>query len=120
MVQAARLKAESAGVDAEFVVGDAAAPPWAPGGFDVVLSRHVLTAKADAHEALRRRIGQLRPGGRLLLVEGRWSTGAGLTVEEVTERVLRQRSEVTVTTLDDPALWGGPITDERYLVVSSD
>jgi hypothetical protein len=32
--------------------------------------------------------------------------------------VLRQRTDATVTGLDDPVLWGGPISDERYLLVS--
>jgi ubiquinone/menaquinone biosynthesis C-methylase UbiE len=69
MVAAARAKAASAGVTAEFVVGDAAAPPWAPGSFDVVLTRHVLWAMPDPDEALRHWIGLLRPGGLLLLIE---------------------------------------------------
>jgi ubiquinone/menaquinone biosynthesis C-methylase UbiE len=118
MVQVARVKAASAGVEAEFVVGDAAAPPWAPGSFDVVLGRHVLWAMPDPDDALRRWTRLLRPGGVLLLVEGRWSTGSGLTAEEVAGMVLRHRAEATVRALDDPALWGGPVDDERHLVVS--
>jgi hypothetical protein len=85
----------------------------------------------------------LLPGGTLILVEGRWSTGAalppaplspaplppapgqaalppapGLTAAEAGRMVLRHRADATITTLDDPALWGHPITDERYLLVS--
>jgi hypothetical protein len=30
----------------------------------------------------------------------------------------RHRREVVVNVLDDPALWGGPIQDERYLIDS--
>jgi SAM-dependent methyltransferase len=118
MVAAARAKAATTGVPADFVVGDAAAPPWAPGTFDVVVSRHVLWAMPDPDQALRRWTALLRPGGLLLLVEGRWSTGSGLTAEEVTELVRRHRAEVTVTPLKDPAYWGGPIVDERYLLTS--
>jgi hypothetical protein len=51
-------------------------------------------------------------------VEGRWSTGAGLTAEEAGRAVLRHRSDATITVLSDPALWGAPVTDERYLLVS--
>lgn len=119
MVAAAREKATSAGVAAEFVVGDAAAPPWAPGSFDVVLSRHVLWAMPEQDDALERWIALLRPGGLLLLVEGRWSTGGGLGAATVRDKVLRHRAEATVVALDAPALWGRPITDERYLVVSA-
>lgn len=118
MVDAARAKAAAAGVDARFVVGDASAPPWAPGTFDVVVTRHVLWAMPDTNEAIGRWVRLLRPGGRLLLIEGRWSTGGGLTAADVTRLVLRHRGEATVEVLDDPALWGGPITDERYLVSS--
>lgn len=52
MVAAAQAKAASAGAAAQFVVGDAAAPPWAPGSFDVVMSRHVLWAMPDPGKAL--------------------------------------------------------------------
>jgi len=119
MVDAARAKAAAARVPAEFVVGDAAFPPWAPGSFDVVVSRHVLWAMPAPDEALERWVALLRPGGLLLLVEGRWSTGGGLTAEDVTGMVLRHRRTATVTMLDDPAFWGRPITDERYLVTSA-
>jgi SAM-dependent methyltransferase len=118
MVDAARTKAARSGIHAEFVVGDAATPPWAPGSFDVVLSRHVLWAMDDPGEALRSWSALLRPGGLLLLVEGRWRTGGGLSSAEATELVLRHRSEATVERLDDPALWGRSIDDERYLLAS--
>jgi hypothetical protein len=52
-------------------------------------------------------------------VEGFWHTGSGLRAAEV-ERMLRPlRAEVEVVPLSDrDALWGGPVDDERYLVVS--
>ncbi|MGV9362006.1 hypothetical protein [Amycolatopsis sp. NPDC003731] len=53
-----------------------------------------------------------------MLVEGRWSTGAGITAGECQKLVLAHREDATVTRLDDPALWGGPIEDERYVLVS--
>ena len=118
MVEAARAKADTAGVRADFVVGDAAAPPWAPGSFDVVLGRHVLWAMPHPEAALREWLRLLRPDGLLLLVEGRWSTGGGLTAAETEELVRRHRSAVDVERLDDPVLWGGAISDERYLLIS--
>jgi hypothetical protein len=54
----------------------------------------------------------------LILVEGRWATGAGIPAAECRALVLRHRREATVTRLDDPALWGRPVNDERYLLVS--
>ncbi|GAB2812049.1 class I SAM-dependent methyltransferase [Lentzea nigeriaca] len=118
MVAAARAKANATGVAAAFVEGDASQPPCAPGACDVVLARHVLWALPDPAAALRRWVGLLKPGGLLVLVEGRWSTGAGLTSAECRALVLEVRREAEVTRLDDPALWGRPIDDERYLLVS--
>ncbi|HEY3530135.1 MAG TPA: class I SAM-dependent methyltransferase [Nocardioides sp.] len=119
MVEAAVAKASAAGVDATFIVGDAAEPPLAPGAYDVVLSRHVLWAMPDPDEALGRWVRLLRPGGRVVLVEGRWWTGAGLSAAEVTELLLRHRSEARLQHLEDAELWGGPIGDERFLVHST-
>lgn len=118
MVAAARRKAEAAGVAAEFVVGDASAPPFPASSCDVVLARHVVWALPDQDAALARWVRLLKPGGRLVLVEGRWSSGGGLTPDECRELVGRHRQQVTVRLLDDPALWGRVIDDERYLVLS--
>jgi hypothetical protein len=60
----------------------------------------------------------VRPGGRLVLVEGRWSTGSGLTSAECARLVRAVREKAVVTPLTDPALWGREINDERYLLVS--
>jgi ubiquinone/menaquinone biosynthesis C-methylase UbiE len=118
MVSAALAKAAAAGVDARFVAGDASDPQLDAGGFDVVLCRHVLWALPEREVALGRWITLLGPGGRLVLVEGRWSTGAGLSADQMTSLVRRVREESDLTMLDDARLWGGQITDERYLVVS--
>jgi SAM-dependent methyltransferase len=118
MVDLARAKAAAAEVDAAFVVADAFEPPLARASFDVVLSRHVLWAMPDVGSALDRWIGLLAPGGVLVLVEGFWSTGAGLTQAECVRHVRDRRVDAEVTVLDDPVYWGGPIEDERYLLVS--
>jgi SAM-dependent methyltransferase len=118
MVTAARAKARAARLRARFVLSDAAAPALPPGSFDVVLARHVLWAMPDIDQALAGWLRLLLPAGRLVLVEGRWSTGAGLSTDEAGRAVLRHRSEAITTALDDPVLWGGPVSDERYLLVS--
>lgn len=118
MVAAAQEKADSAGVPAVFVQGDASQPPCAPASCDVVLARHVLWALPDPAAALKIWVDLLKPGGLLVLIEGRWSTGAGLTAAECRALVLDVRQEADVTRLDDPALWGRSIDDERYLLVS--
>ena len=98
--------------------GDAAEPGLAPASADVVLCRHVLWAMPDPALAVPRWVAALRPGGRLVLVEGDWSTGAGLTAARCAEIVGESCARVEVRHLPDPRLWGREITDERYLVVA--
>ncbi|MDX6374686.1 MAG: hypothetical protein QOD98_3674 [Nocardioidaceae bacterium] len=117
MVTRARDKA--GGRDAvTFAVADAGAPPLEAGGYDAVLCRHVLWALPDQTATLERWIELLEDGGRLVLVEGYWHTGAGLTAAQTEALLTRAGREPTTYLLDDPVLWGGPITDERYLVVA--
>lgn len=116
MVAAARAKIAAAGVVATVDEGDAADPPGAPDAYDVVLSRHVLWALPDPAAVLARWARLVRPGGRFVLVEGRWWTGGGLTAAETRRLVQPHLTEVVVETLTDPVLWGGPIADERYLL----
>ena len=53
-----------------------------------------------------------------MLVEGSWSTGAGLTAEQTVALLAAAGRTGDVTPLTDPAYWGREISDERYLVVS--
>ncbi|RKN08609.1 class I SAM-dependent methyltransferase [Streptomyces radicis] len=135
MVAAAEEKAEAAGVAVTFVVGDAAAPPVGAGRFDVVLARHLLWTLPDPTSALRAWAGRLRPGGRLVLVEGRWRQSAaarpyvpeaaalpwhgGVTATELALAVTPLVADIRVEELDDdPDLWGKPVDDERYALVA--
>lgn len=118
MVSIATAKAEQAAVPVTFAVGDAAKPPCRPHVFDVVLCRHVMWAMSDPDSTLEKWIGLLRPEGQLVLIEGRWWTGAGSTAQDMRQLVLRQREHTQVITLDDPALWGSPTTDERFMLIS--
>lgn len=112
MLDVARKKA-----DIDFREGDAADPPTTE-TYDVVLARHVLWAMPDPGAALDKWVGLLNPHGRLVLVEGRWFTGAGLAPGECRDLVRARRREADLRMLDDPALWGREIDDERYLVLS--
>jgi SAM-dependent methyltransferase len=118
MVERARAKAAEASVDADFEVADAMTPPWPNATFDVVLARHVLWALPDAALGLDRWFSLLKGDGRLVLIEGRWGTGAGLTARDALRLVRARNREAAVTPLDDPIYWGGPISDERYVLVS--
>lgn len=115
-----RLAQEKAGerTDVRFFRGDAAQPDLPPGRYDVVLCRHVLWALPDPAEALRRWIDLLAPDGRLVLIEGNWSTGAGLTATQTVALVEATGRSVELRRLPEATYWGREITDERYLVVS--
>ncbi len=93
-------------------------PPWSASTFDVVLGRHILWALPDPAVALRRWAELLVPTGRLVLIEGRWHTGAGLTGAQALELIATLGRTATVTKLSEPFYWGGPIDDERYLITS--
>jgi ubiquinone/menaquinone biosynthesis C-methylase UbiE len=118
MLDAARGKADAAGVSVQFSQGDAAQPSISPASVDVVLARHVLWALPDPAAALVAWVRLLRAGGMLVLIEGRWSAGVGLTLAECEMLVSTVRREAVVTRLVDPALWGRRIDDERYLLIS--
>jgi SAM-dependent methyltransferase len=115
MLQQAAAKARRAEVDVDFQLGDVVAPP-VEGTFDVLLCRHVLWSLPSPAEVLAQWRSMLRPGGRLILVEGLWSTGAGLTASDLRPMVELAVGETTLIRLTDPALWGGAIDDERYLL----
>ncbi|MGW3953870.1 class I SAM-dependent methyltransferase [Streptomyces sp. NPDC004752] len=120
MVDLARAK--TAGREAVFLVGDAAAPPVGVRRFDAVLVRHLLWTLPGPGRALRRWSGLLRPGGRLVLVEGVWGTVSpvGISAARLTALLEPIASDVRVEPLsDEPALWGGPVTDERYAVLAT-
>ncbi len=114
----ARARAKADGHRVTVAVGDAAAPDLPAGSFDVVLSRHVLWALPDPAAGLRRWVDLLAPGGRLLLVEGRWFTGGGLAAADVEELVRSTGRGLSIRHLPEAVYWGKPIDDERYLLVS--
>lgn len=105
--------------DASFLVGDAAVPPLPEAAFDVVLCRHVLWALPDPVDALRRWVTLLRPQGRLVLIEGRWWTGGGLTAERTGDLLAEAGRTSELHLLDDPGYWGRDNHDERYLYLST-
>ena len=133
MVEQARAKAGDRG--ATFAVGDAATPGVPERSVDVVTARHLLWTLPDPHAALGRWVAAVRPGGRLVLVEGRWTVpggggpyarGAddmpwhgGVRAEDLVEALDPLVDRVEVHCLSgDAALWGREVDDERYAVVA--
>ncbi|MEU9355917.1 class I SAM-dependent methyltransferase [Streptomyces griseoloalbus] len=119
MVTLAREKL--AGRDAVFLVGDAAAPPVGEQLYGAVLVRHVLWTLPEPGRVLRHWRGLLRPGGRLVLVEGVWGTVSpvGISAGLLTALLAPVAGQVRVERLSpDRALWGRDVDDERYAVVA--
>ena len=136
MVEQARQKLAGAGLPGRFLVGDAVVPPIGDEAFDVVLSRHLVWTLPDPEAALREWTTRLRPGGRLVLVEGRWResgqsgvpyvAGAerlpwsgGVRADELAAVVRPLVADLRVEPLSEDAdLWGGPVNDERYALIA--
>ncbi|MDT0458698.1 class I SAM-dependent methyltransferase [Streptomyces sp. DSM 41527] len=117
----AQARGKLAGHDAAFLVGDAAEPPVGEQRFDAVLVRHVLWALPDPSAVLRHWAGLLAPGGRLVLVEGRWGEAEpiGIPAGELTALVEPLAAHTHVEDLShDPVLWGKEVTDERYALIA--
>ncbi|MEU4546786.1 class I SAM-dependent methyltransferase [Nonomuraea dietziae] len=125
MVELARAKV--VGLPVEVLTGDAADPPVGEARFDVLLCRHVVWTMPDPHAALRRWRELVRPGGRLVLVEGRWGTGSaegtpwsgGVTAETLSLALRDLVTGLRVEPLPDPRLWGKHIDDERYALIAT-
>ena len=118
MVELALAKTAAQRARVHIEAGDASAPDLPSRSYDAVVVRHVVWALPDPASALRRWESLLGEGGRLVLVEGRWSTGAGVTADELLTLLPPTLHDVHVLPLADPALWGRPIDDERYLVTA--
>lgn len=76
-----------------------------------------MWALPDPGGAFRRWVRLLGTGGVAVLIEGRWSTGAGLTAGALRGLVEEHAAALTVVPLDDARLWGRAISDERYALV---
>lgn len=119
MVERAVRKAQEHSVEVDFRVGDAA-NPQVDGAFDVVLGRHILWALPQPPAVLGRWAQLLSPAGLLVLIEGFWHTGHGIPAGELLALVSATTRNLTWRRLDDqPALWGGVVADERYVIAAS-
>ncbi|GAA3142420.1 trifunctional class I SAM-dependent methyltransferase/NUDIX hydrolase/VOC family protein [Streptomyces rectiviolaceus] len=119
MVERAREKL--AGQEAQVLVGDAGAPPVEGRRFDVILARHILWTLPDVEATLRHWGGLLRPGGRLVLIEGVWGTASpsGIPAERLIRALTPPAERLHSERLSgDERLWGRRVEDERYAVVA--
>lgn len=118
MITLARKKAAAENLSLTFELGDAANPAFLPVAFDTVLCRHVLWSLPNPADVLDRWSRLLAPGGRLILIEGFWWTGGGLKAADLLTMLPVRFAQIQHTSLANrPDLWGGVVTDERYVVI---
>jgi len=72
MIAEARRKAGERGAKVRFEEGDAEQMPFASAGYDLVISRHLLWTLPHPEAAIDEWIRVLRPGGRLIVVDGQF------------------------------------------------
>jgi ubiquinone/menaquinone biosynthesis C-methylase UbiE len=133
MVELARAKAAEAQLDVDLAVGDVEATGFAQDSFDLAIERHVLWTLPHPDRALAEWRRILRPGGRLILVEGDWRTqpviedyatireGLPLYGGEQAGALTKFVQDAgftlsTVEPLEDPDLWNQPM--ERYALIA--
>jgi ubiquinone/menaquinone biosynthesis C-methylase UbiE len=78
MIDQARRKAEQGGLQVDFRIGDAAGLDFAEETYDLVVARHVIWNLPDPERGLVEWLRVLRPGGRLVLIEGKWGDNKDL------------------------------------------
>ena len=76
MIALAEHKAAERGLKIRFEQGDAEQLPFARASFDLVISRHVLWTLPHPEAAIDEWLRVLRPGGRLVIVDGAMLDGS--------------------------------------------
>jgi ubiquinone/menaquinone biosynthesis C-methylase UbiE len=73
MIDRARIKADEAGLEVDFRVGDAVQIDAPDEAYELVIARHVIWNLPDPAHGVAEWLRVLRPGGRLALIEGKWA-----------------------------------------------
>jgi len=139
MLDLARAKAASAGLQLHLDQPDAERLSFADTSFDLIVERHVIWTLPDPKGALAEWSRVLRPGGRLVLIEGDWRGGSrtsksaddyesiqdalplygGRPSAELAELVKSAGFvDVRSEPLMDEVLWAGVPASERYALLA--
>jgi len=131
----ARTKAAAQGLAIDFVEADVETLDLPAASQDLIIERHVIWTLPHPETALDTWRRLLRPGGRLMLIEGHWGPEVrreeyaeihdrlplfgGRPETEMAALVRAHRfASVTVEPLMDPELWTEPPDHPRYLVTA--
>ena len=133
MLDRARTKAQQAGMSIEFQTGDAEDVPLSDDAYDFVTARHLIWTLPDPSGAIQEWCRVVRPGGRIILIEGfsefdePWDGYQeiheelplydGRPPEELVAFISHQGFEnIEHESLPDPVLWGDDPDQEMYLL----
>ncbi|MCL0096289.1 methyltransferase domain-containing protein [Thermodesulfovibrionales bacterium] len=72
MVEKAKANAERRGLAVDFRIGDAEKLPFESNTFDVVTNKWLLWTLPDPEKAISEWQRVLKPGGRLIIIDGNW------------------------------------------------
>lgn len=75
MIRAARKEAQKKSSNTWFIKADAEQLPFDDDSFDVVTNRHVIWTLTNPQKSMVEWVRVLKPGGRLIIIEGDWSEG---------------------------------------------
>ena len=90
MLDQARRKAREFHLDVRLDLGDAEDPPYAPGTFDVLISRHLVWTLLHPAETLEMWSTLVRPGGVIVVIDGAY--GGGGPLARLAQWLVRRRS----------------------------
>jgi ubiquinone/menaquinone biosynthesis C-methylase UbiE len=101
MLEKAKAKAGAGGMAIKYDIGDAENPPYEDNSFSAVFNRHVLWTLPNPGNALLGWKRVLRPGGRVMIVDGVWDDGT------LDSRMRRLASEVCTLIVERKNPWKG-------------
>lgn len=119
MIDKAHAKSAGTRLPVSFTVQDAVAPDFISNRFDLVTCRQVLWALPDRQAALSNWADLLRPEGMMVLIEGLFASGNGMSADEILAILPDSMEHVETRDLSEVhQLWGRQLPDHRYLFVA--
>jgi ubiquinone/menaquinone biosynthesis C-methylase UbiE len=98
MIDRARHKADQEALQIDFRVGDAVDLDCADETYSLVVARHVIWNLPDPERGVAEWLRVLRPGGRLVLIEGKWADNEALQLSHA-----RPASQILARLMDAAA-----------------
>jgi len=120
MIDRARRKAEQASLQIDFRTGDAVAIDCADKTYELVVARHLIWTLPDPQRGVAEWLRVLRPGGRLILIEGKWADNEAVARSYRHSRLIARFTDAAAAVLlrSDAAL-ARTLLNRRYYGVEA-